>query len=96
MGELEPSRALINKFYTMQTTGELKHVEWSELTRRDKEVRCEKSEQVWKPDTAGSFKRTEKKLEDPAEVADTLDLKCALQRRGAAMHIAQLLSFEVH
>eukprot|EP00973_Karenia_brevis_P027474 3789564-Karenia_brevis.AAC.1 len=37
-GDLLPSNSLIDKFVAFADSGELRHIKWSELTKRDQEV----------------------------------------------------------
>ena len=96
VGELEPSNSLTDKFVAMQETGELRYVPWSELTRRDKEVRGDKKDEGWRTDKSGVLRHYIDNIEDPADVSTDLSMKTALQRRGIAMDLANLLSFHEH
>ena len=94
--DLEPSHNLIDKFSSMKEIGELRHIPWNELTRRDKEVRGDRKEDCWTTDSKGYLKHGEKAVEGPADLGSDLRMKSALQRRGVAMHVADLLSFTAH
>jgi hypothetical protein len=94
--ELEPSDALIDKFNAQKEDGNLRFVPWSELTRRDDEIKYVKKNKAFETDSSGRLKVGEEHIEEPADTATDLKLKSALQRRGIAMEVAQLLSFEVH
>ena len=94
--ELEPSDALIDKFNAQKEDGNLRFVPWSELTRRDDEIKSVKKTKSFETDSSGRLKVGEEQVEAPADTATDLKLKTALQRRGIAMEVAQLLSFEVH
>ena len=95
-GEYEPSFALVDKFVEMQDTGELRFVPWSELTKRDMEVEGDKKDEFFKEDSSGFLKRSAKNQEVRTPIKELLHLRYALQRRGVAMNVARLLSFEVH
>ena len=95
-GELEPSNALIDKLAAMQEEGTLRYLRWDELGRRDLEVRGEKAETVWKPNSSGALIERTIKHDVPADVSTDLKLKIALQRRGVAMEVARLCTFKVH
>ena len=96
---LEPSDALIDKYNSMKEERNLKFVPWDELTRRDEEVRSVKKNKFFDTDNQGRLKLGEEVKEvkeDPADTSTDLKLKSAFQRRGVAMEISQLFSFEAH
>ena len=96
-GELNPSNAIVDKFVTMLDSGELRFLPWEEVTRRDKEVKGVKKDDSWKIDpVTKNFKQCSEASEDPADLSSELRLKGMLQRRGVAMEIAGLLTFEIH
>ena len=96
-GELEPSHALVNKLVTMRASGLLRHIRWEELTRRDKEVKNEgKVEEFLKVEDNGVLRKVTQALESPTDVSTDYALKVALQRRGAAMHLSEVMSFDKH
>ena len=95
-GVLEPSCKLVDRLVAMQGSGHLKIVQWSELTRRDYEIQGLKSEEHWKVDANNNLKRIEASVEDPADTSSDLKLQQALTRRGVALDMADLMSFQVH
>ena len=96
LGELLPSNALIDKCVDMFEVNELRYIRWEELTKRDQEQRGVKREGMWQEDERGNLKRVYVQGEITTSVEDHLLLKCALQRRGVALHVAELLTFKVH
>jgi hypothetical protein len=95
--ELEPSTMLIDKFVEMEEVGELRYVKWEEYTRRNQESKGVKKEELWKEDGEGRIKRLFKDHEEHIVVGgDLLAARYALQRRGLALNVARLMSFEVH
>lgn len=95
--ELEPSDALVDKFCEMQTAGRLRYVHWEELTRRDDEVLGIKKNFGLGFDSKGKLEvQMQEDDEMPADLGTDLRLKNALQRRGIAMQVARLLSFDEH
>ena len=56
-GELEPSSILIDKAHHMMDTGELKHLRWDELTKRDDEIKGIKNEPIFKLNAQGCARR---------------------------------------
>ena len=95
-GDLEPSFGLIDKFVAMQEEGTLKYLPWSDLGRRDQEIRGCKKEEYWKADSAGSLKQHSHLVEIQADTSSDLRLKSALQRRGIALQVAGLMKYKTH
>ena len=94
--QLEPSDALIDKFNAMREEGRLHFLAWDELTRRGDEVKSVKQIKALQADSEGKLKASEETKEDPADTGRDLKLKSAFQRRGIAMEVTQLVSFQVH
>ena len=96
--ELEPSTVLIDKYVDMEETGNLKIIKWEEFTKRSQEEEGIKKDPFWAEDNEGRLKRFLKPVEDLVKVSDhnLLSAKYSLQRRGLALNVAKLLSFEVH
>ena len=95
-GVLEPSCKLVDKLVTIQGTGQIRYIQWEELTRRDTEILGVKTEEFWKTDSAGVLRKFEESVEAPADTSTELRLKQALTRRGIALEMARLLSFKIH
>ena len=94
--DLEPADALIDKYNAMKEDGNLRWLPWEELTRREDEIRNVKKLKEFHTSPDGFIKTVDRQQEDPADLHTDLKLKTALQRRGVAMEIAQLCTFEVH
>jgi len=94
-GELEPSNSLVDKFVEIHDSGELRFVKWEGYTKRSQELKGLRKEELWKEGTDGHLKRCYKDGESSVTIKDHLALKNVLRRRGLAMHMAKLLSFEV-
>jgi hypothetical protein len=95
-GELEPSDALTDKFCEMQDRGALKYLSWAELTKRDLELDGVKKDSSFKPDKQGFLRCSLGPLETLADTSSDFKFEKAMMRRGLAMEMAQLLSFNVH
>ncbi len=95
-GEYEPSHILVDKYVEMEDTEVLRFIPWEELTKRDLELKGVKKDEFFKEDSSGFMKRHYKEVEMNQPIRDLLHLKYALQRRGLAMHMARLLSFQSH
>ena len=96
-GELHPSNALVDKYTTMQEVGELRHLPWDEYTMRCKEVTGVKRENAFTVDPkTGFFKQYWMDAELKTDTSNDLKLRFALQRRGLALQLADLMSYTVH
>jgi len=94
---VEPSDSLVDKFHTMKERGVLKYLTWQEYGRRDAELENGKQEVVFKPDKQGVLRSALDSAQPiDTDVSSTFKLEKALYRRGAAMHMAALLSFDQH
>jgi hypothetical protein len=93
--ELEPSDQLIDRFHQMTEENRLSWVPWNECTARCHEVVGQKKQAVI--EESGGVLRISK--ESTMSVTDTSTdylLRLALQRRGLAMEIAGIVSYECH
>ena len=93
----EPSHHLIDVVSSMVEDGSVKYIAWSECVSREEEIRGQKKTKEWKPGADGILREVQNK--EPAEKADTTsDLKLwqALHRRGVAMDVGGLMSYETH
>ena len=95
-GDLEPSDTLVNRFAAMQEEGVLKYLPWQKYGRKDVEQRNGVQEDYWKKDSSGALKEHTRTLESPTDITSDLKLRAALQRRGVALQMAKLLSYNSH
>ena len=95
-GELEPSFELVDKLVAMRDQGVIRYLKWEELTKRDQELLGIKKDEFWKENLDGTLKREYRAAELCADIQDLLRLRNAFQRRGAALGMARLMSFEEH
>ena len=63
---------------------------------RNMELEHSKETRIWKPDNTNTVKEHRESTAPSADVRSDLGLMQALQRRGMALDIARLCSFEVH
>ena len=95
-GEYEPSHVLVDKFVDMEDTEVIRFIPWEEYTKRDLELKGIKKDEFFKEDASGFMRKHTREVEVGEPIRDLLNLKYALQRRGLAMHMARLLSFQTH
>jgi hypothetical protein len=97
VGDLEPSDVLVDKFTNMQeVTGVLRYISFAELGRRDEEMRGVKKDVFWKPDASGNLRQHDVGKDVVADLSTDYKMCKALMRRGVAMDMARLLSFQNH
>eukprot|EP00971_Amphidinium_carterae_P241982 4804449-Amphidinium_carterae.1 len=98
-GNTEPSHHLTDQYVAMYDEQILRHLQWESYTSRTQETRGDKADAAIKhiiADDQGVLRGT---LATPSLTADLrgdLRMKEALDRRGSAMQMADLLSFRVH
>eukprot|EP00973_Karenia_brevis_P013401 1820177-Karenia_brevis.AAC.1 len=80
----------------MQESGALRHIPWKELTSRESEIRGVKHEECYKTDSSGHLKLVSTNMEAQADLSSDSRLRFALQRRGVALQIAEIMSFRAH
>ena len=95
-GELQPSYHLIDLCSTMHEAGVTSYIGWEKCTKRDSEINGAKVERIWKPVSEGRIREVSKTSPSIADVGTDLLLKYALQRRGLALEIANICSFDAH
>ena len=95
-GELLPSYHLIDLVANMLETGVITYVGWEKCGKRDSELNGIKMEKVWKPDASGHIREIETGKPQAADYGSDLLLKYALQRRGVALEIANVCSYNGH
>ena len=93
--ESDPSIALINRFSSFLSTGAVKYVEWFKCNTRTQEINSVDEEPGMKLMPDGSFVQKQQVVAD-ADLRGELRWDLALRRRGVAMDIAGLCSFEAH
>ena len=94
--DLIPSNTLVDKFVQMQEKSNLLYLPWTEIGRRDQEVRGQKREPYWAKSPAGVLVEHTMSTDFPADVSTSLKLSRMFQRRGFALEIARLMSSKAH
>ena len=94
--ELEPSDQLIDRFHQMAEDNRLCWVPWNECTARDHEVVGQKKKAIFSEDQSGALKITRVEHQAVTDTSTEYLLRLALQRRGLAMEVAGILSYDVH
>lgn len=99
--QFEPSHKLIDICVQMAEDDCIRYISWDELTERNQEVngisKCVNMvSQVFKPDANGFLKSSQVSSSEFADLSTDLRLQSALQRRGFALDIAGICTYEEH
>ena len=93
---LEPADSLVDSFVSQYEQDRLLFVPWERLVSKEQEASTgAKREPVFSLDSSGKL-RSETKVEVRADTSTELLLQMALQRRGIAMEMANILDYHVH
>lgn len=98
---LEPSNRLVDLAIQLHDDDAIAYIPWSACTSRNQEVLGHKKDsdsdaKVWKPDANGVVRERPVLRSDTADTASDYKFRQALSRRGIALDLAALCSFEVH
>ena len=92
-----PSHHMVDVFSQMQEEGQLRHLPWQEYASRQDEAKGVKRVKEWKPTASGNLQEVITTAATLVTVnGDNLRLMQAFTRRGVAMEIANLLTFDKH
>lgn len=94
--DIEPSIHLIELAANMIETGAIKYLSWDLCTTRYQELCATKKDRTWRPDSHGHLKEHDHLVMPQADIASDLKLLNALRRRGVALDVGMVLSFEQH
>ena len=94
--ENDPSDALVDLANAMLENDVVRHIHVSKCTSRAQELREIKVEPSLALDRNGFLKLGEQDTEVHADCSSLLKVQNALVRRGLALHLANVLDFEVH
>lgn len=95
-GELEPSHFLQDLCFELWDTNSVRYVPWESCSKRDAEMDGIKTLRAWKPDVNGIVREQETQEPQQADLKSDLLLSYALRRRGIALEMADVCSFETH
>jgi len=95
-GELDVAHSLVDKCVQMAEDDVLSYIPWDICAKRGQELRGHKIIKEFKPDAKGFMKEQEVPHTHKAELNSDLRLEKTLQRRGIALDMANMITFEVH
>ncbi|MCP4240434.1 MAG: hypothetical protein GY772_07695 [bacterium] len=95
-GDLEPANCVIDRFCAMLEDGVLEYVAWEDVPKREQELAVGPTKRRWAPDASGVVREKAVKTDPAADVSSALRISWALQRRGIALEISGLMSYDVH
>ena len=92
-----PAHHMVDVFAQMQEEGQLRHLPWQEYASRIDEAKGIKRVKEWKPTASGTLQEVVSTSATLIHLGgDNLKLLQAFTRRGVAMEVANLLTFEKH
>ena len=94
--EHDPSIFLINTCYSMHTEDLLKYIDWAICGNARAERVGQKKDKALMPDGKGFVKETTVTSHPTVTVSTDLQVQNVLIRRGIALEIAYIMSYEVH
>jgi len=94
--ELDPSYHLIDLACQMHDDNCLLYIPWEACGKRSQDHSGGKKDRQWKPDASGIVRERVVEQGVDADLGTDLLLQYALQRRGLAMEIADLMDYETH
>ena len=95
-GELDVSDRLIELCVAVWESKRLSYIPWSSCTAQSIEIRGLKKHVEWDTDERGFLKKVSQEQEEVADCSSDYKLRLVLQRRGLAMEMADLLSYDQH
>ena len=94
--ELIPSYKVTDTFAAMKEAGDLRPVNWEDLTTRTQEKRAIKKDPQWSMNAQGKLLLTESNDGLRADTSNEARIMYMLQRRGVALQLARLASYKTH
>ena len=95
-GDLEPANCVVDRMGTMLDEGVLEYVAWEDVPKRDQELAAAPIKRKWAADAAGVVREKAVRQDPAADTSTALRVSWALQRRGVALEIAGLMTYEAH
>ncbi|CAK0909772.1 unnamed protein product, partial [Prorocentrum cordatum] len=96
-GNLDPSYGLIDLATGFYEDDRLQYIPWEDCNTLNQEVEGTRKVKVWKPDHAGLIREIlVDEVAATADISTDLLLKQTLQRRGLALEMGDVLSFDMH
>ena len=95
-GELEPSHKLQDLAFAWQDRNRVQPIAWEQCTKRESEAVGQTVLRQWKADSSGIVRETETTDSGTADLRSDLLLTLALRRRGVALEMANVMSYDTH
>jgi len=102
VGPMEPSNHLIDLVNALWEEDVIRYIEWRQCTTRSQEVNGLRREpgpassRLWQADSAGVIREKSVGQSFTADIGSDLRLKQALARRGIALEVCALMTYEAH
>jgi hypothetical protein len=95
-GPNEPSHHLIDICAAMLEEGVMRYIPWEDLSSRDDELKGVKKIKEWKPTASGTLKEVSSEELKNTDLTSDLKIYQALNRRGVALEMSNLMEFSSH
>lgn len=95
-GELDPANCVVDRFMQMNDDNVVEWVPWEDVPKRDQELTSQQGKKKWMANSMGAIVEKTVKQDPKADTSGSLKVMWALQRRGLALELAGIMSFEVH
>ena len=95
-GPNEPSNHLVDIVVSMHDDGVLRYITWAECTTTEMEMNKAKVDKAWMSDSTGLIREHSILQLDSADTGSDLKLVQALTRRGLALEMGRVCSFNKH
>ena len=96
LDETEPSHHLQDLAFDIYSKNASKFIEWHDCSTRNAESKGQKKDTHWKTDSSGFVREHTVMIGPNATYNTDLALKNLLQRRGLALDMADVMSYEAH
>jgi hypothetical protein len=96
VGEMEPSFHLQDLAYALYDGNLVRYIPWESCSKRDSELQGNKVLKQWRPDSSGFVREVATQEPSKVDLRSDLLLSFALRRRGVALEMADVCSYETH
>ena len=97
--DLEPCSTLIDRAAAMHEKNQVEYIKWFQCAKRSVELSADPGDASvldFKPDSNGYMKASARVKDNKIDVQTALDLQNALTRRGLALEIGGVMTYESH
>ena len=96
-GDLDPAPSLVTAAYNMYEADAVDYIAWENCPKYSQEASRKTAKRLgWAPDASGVVKETAQSVAPTVTISTTHHLSNALIRRGLALEMGGIMTFEVH